>query len=82
MTVSRFLQADLLDRLQVAVAPFFIGRGRRGINLPGTRVLADCARPRHRVFRMGADVLFDLDLRAAPAGVPAAGSPGPVVRVG
>jgi riboflavin-specific deaminase-like protein len=66
ITVTRFLEAGLLDRLQVAVAPFFIGEGRRGISLPGTPALADCPRPRHRMFRMGADLLFDLDLREPP----------------
>ena len=66
ITVTRFLEAGLLDRLQVAVAPFFIGDGWRGISLPGTRALADCRRPRHRMFRMGADLLFDLDLRGTP----------------
>lgn len=67
ITVTRFLEAGLLDRVQVAVAPFFIGEGRRGISLPGTGALADCPRPRHRMFRMGADLLFDLDLREPPA---------------
>ena len=29
VTVSRFLEADLLDRLQIAIAPVLIGEGRR-----------------------------------------------------
>jgi len=32
------------------------------VRLPGSMALADCLRARHRVFRMGSDVLFDLDL--------------------
>ena len=28
-------------------------------------LLSECARPSHRVFRMGGDMLFDCDLRAA-----------------
>lgn len=75
VTVTRFLQAGLLDRLQVAVAPFFIGRGRRGIDVPGSHALADCVRPPHRVFRMGSDVLFDMDLRASPGEASARGCP-------
>jgi riboflavin-specific deaminase-like protein len=64
VTVSAFLQADLLDRLQIAIAPVIIGDGRPAIRLaPHTR-LSDCRRPRYRVFRMGGDVLFDCDLRA------------------
>jgi riboflavin-specific deaminase-like protein len=64
VTVSSFLQANLLDRLQIAIAPVIIGDGRPAIRLaPHTR-LSDCRRPRYRVFRMGGDVLFDCDLRA------------------
>lgn len=64
VTVSAFLQADLLDRLQIAIAPVIIGDGRPAIRLaPHTR-LSDCRRPRYRVFRMGGDVLFDCDLHA------------------
>jgi riboflavin-specific deaminase-like protein len=65
VTVSAFLAAGLLDRLHVAVAPFLIGAGRPAIRLPAPDLLRECARPRHRVFRMGTDVLFDCDMRAA-----------------
>jgi riboflavin biosynthesis pyrimidine reductase len=64
VTVSAFLQANLLDRLQIAIAPVIIGDGRPAIRLaPHTR-LSDCRRPSYRVFRMGGDVLFDCDLQA------------------
>ncbi len=63
VTVSAFLAAGLLDRLHVAVAPFLIGAGRPAIRLPAPDLLRECARPRHRVFRMGTDVLFDCELR-------------------
>lgn len=81
VTVSAFLEAHLLDRLQVAIAPFIIGDGRPAIRLPGPVALRDCIRPHHRVFRMGTDVLFDCDL-SADAGVPA-GQPDtpPVTRI-
>jgi len=61
-TVSRFLQAGLLDRLHLAIAPMIIGQGRPGIRLPASKRLSACLRPAHRVFSMGADVLFDCDL--------------------
>lgn len=64
VTVSAFLQADLLDRLQIAIAPVIIGDGRPAIRLAPHARLSDCRRPRYRVFRMGGDVLFDCDLRA------------------
>jgi riboflavin biosynthesis pyrimidine reductase len=59
-----FLQAKLLDRLHVAIAPLLIGDGRPAIRLRPPDALGDCHRPRYRVFRMGGDVLFDCDLRA------------------
>ncbi|HSO84073.1 RibD family protein [Thiocapsa sp.] len=63
-TVSRFLQAGLLSRLQIAVAPLVIGSGRPGVRLPPTERLADALRPATRIFRMGEDVLFDFELSA------------------
>jgi len=64
LTVSRFLEAGLLDRLHVAVAPLLIGSGRPSLTLPPVASLDMAIRPACRHFRMGADVLFDLDLRA------------------
>jgi diaminohydroxyphosphoribosylaminopyrimidine deaminase/5-amino-6-(5-phosphoribosylamino)uracil reductase len=79
VTVSAFLAAGLLDRLHVAVAPFLIGAGRPAIRLPAPDLLRECARPRHRVYRMGPDVLFDCDLRAEDDGTIAAAGPLPAV---
>jgi diaminohydroxyphosphoribosylaminopyrimidine deaminase/5-amino-6-(5-phosphoribosylamino)uracil reductase len=67
-TVSRFLEAGLLDRLHVAIAPLVTGVGRPGLTLPARDSIAECLRPAHRVFAMGTDVLFDCDLRAAGGG--------------
>jgi riboflavin-specific deaminase-like protein len=69
VTVSAFLEAGLLDRLQIAIAPVIIGNGRPSVRLPAREALRDCARPAYRVFRMGGDVLFDCNLRIpAPSG--------------
>lgn len=65
VTVSSFLEAKLLDRLHVTVAPLIIGDGRPAIRLPAPETLASCERPSARIFRMGGDVLFDCDLRVA-----------------
>jgi len=62
VTVSAFLEANLLDRLQVAIAPLIIGNGRPAIRLPARATLSDCPRPQYRVFKMGGDVLFDCEL--------------------
>jgi riboflavin-specific deaminase-like protein len=79
-TVSRFLEADLLDRLQIAIAPLVTGRGRPGLTLPARERIAECLRPAHRVFTMGGDVLFDCDLRS-PAGAARATASGVLNRV-
>ena len=62
VTVSMFLEANLLDRLQIAIAPLIIGDGRPAIRLTPPDALSDCHRPRYRVFRMGTDVLFDCEI--------------------
>jgi riboflavin-specific deaminase-like protein len=63
LTVSRFLEAGMLDRLHVTVAPMLIGSGRPGFTLAPIRSLTDALRPPVRHFRLGDDVLFDLALR-------------------
>jgi len=65
VTVSAFLEANLLDRLHITIAPVIIGDGRPAIRLSAPARLSECLRPGYRVFRMGGDVLFDCDLRAA-----------------
>jgi diaminohydroxyphosphoribosylaminopyrimidine deaminase / 5-amino-6-(5-phosphoribosylamino)uracil reductase len=77
VTVSMFLEANALDRLQIAIAPLLIGDGRPAIRLAPRLALSDCHRPRYRVYRMGADVLFDCDL-TSDAGE-AAGQSGPSI---
>ncbi|RZL90276.1 MAG: RibD family protein [Variovorax sp.] len=67
VTVSRFIAQGCMDRLHLSVAPVIIGGGRPGLQLPPSAAMRDCMRPASRAFRMGADVLWDLDLRdAAP----------------
>lgn len=67
ITVSRFLQAGLLDRLHVAVAPMLIGSGRPSITLDLVVSLDQALRPPCRHFPLGGDLLFDLDLRSGSA---------------
>ncbi len=74
VTVSAFLEAGLLDRLHVAIAPLVTGAGRPGLALRARDSMTDCLRPRSRVFAMGMDVLYDCDLRTAAADVPSEAS--------
>jgi len=62
VTVSNFLAAGLLDRLQIAVSPVVIGQGRAGVSLPRTETMAQALRPSARIYSMGSDVLYDFDL--------------------
>jgi riboflavin-specific deaminase-like protein len=63
ITVSRFLQAGVVDRLHVTVAPLLLGSGRPGLTLAPIESLDLALRPPCRHFRLGDDMLFDLDLR-------------------
>jgi riboflavin-specific deaminase-like protein len=64
VTVSSFLEAGLLDRLHITIAPLLIGDGHRAVRMASRARLQDCLRLRHRVYRTGDDILFDCDLRA------------------
>lgn len=81
ITVSAFVQARLLDRLQIAVAPVVIGNGRPGLELPPTVNMGDCLRPRHRIFRMGGDILFDCEPASKPEQPQDSSTPTGVVRL-
>ena len=61
ITVSRFLEAGALDRLQLTVAPLIIGSGRPSIALPEIENLDRGLRPCTRRFTMGNDVMIECD---------------------
>ena len=75
ITVSRWMNAGLLDRLQVTIAPVFIGDGRPALALPPAARMASCLRPPTRVFRLGEDLLWDFELRRDRPPGPAEGGP-------
>jgi len=64
-TVSSFVAAQALDRLQFAVAPLLIGSGLPALSLPVVDTLETALRPPCRRFDLGPDTLFDFDLRAS-----------------
>ena len=63
VTVSRFLAAGCLDRLQITVSPLIIGSGRPSITLPAIDDLRDGMRPLVRRFDLGEDVMFECIFR-------------------
>ena len=64
-TLSGFIEAGLLDRLHLLVAPIIIGSGRNGLELSPIAALDDALRPRVQAHLLeGGDVLFDCDFSA------------------
>ncbi|WP_203300608.1 RibD family protein [Marinobacter sediminum] len=61
LTVSSFLNAGLLDRLHVMVAPMIIGSGRPAFSLPEIDQLDGALRPKSQLINLGSDMLFDLE---------------------
>ena len=66
VTIAGFLEAGLLQRLHVAVAPVIIGAGPSGLRTAPVARLADALRPETHVYGLDSDVVFDCVL--APAG--------------
>ncbi len=62
-TIARFMQAGLVDRLHVSIAPLIIGAGPSGIALPPVERLSSACRPATSVYSLGSDILFDCLLR-------------------
>lgn len=80
-TVSRFFDANLLDRLHIAIAPVLTGRGTPGLRFAANEAMADCPRPAHRVFTMGQDILIDCDLRGIESNSEAERSDGEAIGI-
>jgi diaminohydroxyphosphoribosylaminopyrimidine deaminase / 5-amino-6-(5-phosphoribosylamino)uracil reductase len=59
VTISRFLRAGALSRLQITIAPVIIGSGRPGVVLPAIARMDEALRPPMRRFEFGDDVLFE-----------------------
>lgn len=64
-TVSRFVKAEVVDHLQITVAPVLFGDGRPGLRLPPAATPDQALRPSCRQFQLGSDVLFDCKLSRA-----------------
>lgn len=63
-TVSAFIDAGVVDRLHVLVAPVILGSGIPGLSLNAIATLDEAKRPRTSVHVLDdGDVLFDCDLK-------------------
>jgi diaminohydroxyphosphoribosylaminopyrimidine deaminase/5-amino-6-(5-phosphoribosylamino)uracil reductase len=63
ITISRFLTAGALDRLQLTVAPIILGSGRPSLSLPEIAEPCQGLRPRLRRFSLGDDMLYECIFR-------------------
>ena len=59
ITIARFVEAELLSRLHVAVAPLLIGAGPQGLTTRPVARLTEALRPETQVYGLGSDVVFD-----------------------
>ncbi len=64
LTISHFLNADLIDRLHVMLGPLLIGPGRDAFPLPPIERLEAAQRFRMTPFALGDDVLLDCEPEA------------------
>lgn len=68
-TVSAFIDAGVVDRLHVLVAPMILGSGKTGLSLNPIERLSQALRPKATIHVLGDyDVLFDCDLRSVHNG--------------
>ncbi|GLK86870.1 RibD family protein [Ancylobacter defluvii] len=70
-TVSRFIDAGMVDRLHICLAPMILGSGRSALDLRPIDNLCDALRPRVRPYLLDdGNVLYDCDLRSDAGGGP------------
>lgn len=70
ITIAQFLEAGLLDRLHVTVAPLLIGSGQQSLSTSPVGTLAQARRPKTDVYDLGSDILFDCHLSPATEALP------------
>jgi len=63
ITIAQFLEADLLDRLHIAVAPLLIGSGPQSLTTSPVGTLAAARRPKMQAYNLGSDIVFDCELK-------------------
>jgi diaminohydroxyphosphoribosylaminopyrimidine deaminase/5-amino-6-(5-phosphoribosylamino)uracil reductase len=64
-TISRFLQANCLDRLHIIVAPIVMGSGRASFNLKAIEHMDQASRLKVQTHLIDSEVLFDCDFSSS-----------------
>lgn len=68
-TISRFIDAGMVDRLHICLSPIILGSGRPGLSLKPIDELCDALRPPARTYLLDdGNVLYDCDLRSMAKG--------------
>lgn len=66
-TLSKFIDAGVIDRLHLIVAPIIMGGGLSGLNLSPIDKLGEALRPEVTLYPLGRDILFDCNLNGKAA---------------
>jgi len=66
-TLSNFMDAGVIDRLHLIVAPIIMGGGLSGLNLSPIDKLNEALRPEVTLYPLGRDILFDCNLNGSAA---------------
>jgi len=66
-TLSKFMDAGVIDRLHLIVAPIIMGGGLSGLNLSPIDKLGEALRPEVTLYPLGRDILFDCNLNGRAA---------------
>lgn len=63
ITIGRFMDAGMIHRLHVGIAPLIIGAGPSSLTARPISLLSEARRPKSRVYGLATDIVIDCDLR-------------------
>lgn len=62
ITIGRFMDAGLIDRLHVGISPLIIGAGPSSLTARPISLLSQARRPRSKVYGLATDIVIDCEL--------------------